>query len=426
MECLNPHLRQLVYSSVVAVVSICGQFTTVLMATEVPSEPKAQWNAQETDALLAHLFSNLSEAGDGNNFKAVTYTSAVATLAAANLLTAGPPKTAKCCKTKWMSLRQMFGNIENYRSLSGVHWDSERGAGIEGEAAWAVWNAYIQLSYHNAGWPFYSQVQAILPHGHGAQGHHAFHPAVAAPAPLVNNEPNDEALSQLTVAGITLHDTLTLVPHTSTTVDSSTAIGSASISFAIPHLPVGPPSIAGSSLSKGKRTHDDALLEVETSSYVSSHPSYSTPVASSTLVSTPSAAKKPRSARVTSSCATSSRIVDSTTHSLMTSATKASKLTAATAVVGMQGSINRIGDILEKAVTTAQAPAPAPRPITPPATSKIKELSVIERAMHIMQMEDTDMPAEDLGILMTIFSAVDTRRSFIRGLVAAHKAALQV
>ncbi|KAG1719482.1 hypothetical protein EDB19DRAFT_1971916 [Suillus lakei] len=368
----------------------------LLIGGRSPSEPKAQWNAQETDALLAHLFSNLSEAGDGNNFKAATYTSAAATLAAANLLTAGPPKTAKRCKTKWMLLRQMFGNIENYRSLSGVHWDSERGAGIEGEAAWAVWNAYIQSSqscgsirqYHNAGWPFYSQVQAILPHGHGAQGHHAFHPAVAAPAPLVNNEPNDEALSQLTVAGITLHDALTLVPHTSTTVDSSTAIGSASISFAIPHLPVGPPSIAGSSLSKGKRTHDDALLEVETSS-----------------------------------------------------ATKASKLTAATAVVGMQGSINRIGDILEKAVTTAQAPAPAPCPITPPATSEIKELSVIERAMHIMQTEDADMPVEDLGILMTIFSAVDSdrtmaiyamsshteaRRSFIRGLVATHKAALQV
>ncbi|KAG1753365.1 hypothetical protein EDB19DRAFT_1979111 [Suillus lakei] len=419
------------------------------MATEAPSEPKAQWNAQETDALLAHLFSNLSEAGDGNNFKAATYTSAAATLAAANLLTAGPPKTAKCCKTKWMSLRQMFGNIKNYRSLSGVHWDSERGAGIEGEAAWAVWNAYIQSSqshssicqYHNAGWPFYSQVQAILPHGHGAQGHHAFHPAVAAPAPLVNNEPNDKALSQLTVAGIMLHDALTLVPHTSTTVDSSTAIGSVSISFAIPHLPVGPPSIAGSSLSKGKRTHDDALLEVETSSYVSSHPSYSTPVASSTLVSTPSAAKKPRSARVTSSCTTSSRIVDNTTHLLMTSATKASKLTTATAVVGMQGSINHIGDILEKAVTTAQAPAPAPRPITPPATSEIKELSVIECTMHIMQTEDADMPAEDLGILMTIFSAVDSDRtmaiyamsshteahcSFIRGLAAAHKAALQV
>ncbi|KAG1754139.1 hypothetical protein EDB19DRAFT_1967913 [Suillus lakei] len=280
MECLNPHLRQLVYSLVVAVVSICGQFTTVLTSTEAPSKPKAQWNAQETDALLAHLFSNLSEAGDGNNFKAVTYTSAAATLAAANLLTAGPPKTAKRCKTKWMSLRQMFGNIENYRSLSGVHWDSERGAGIEGEAAWAVWNAYIQSSqsrgsirqYHNAGWPFYSQVQAILPHGHGAQGHHAFHPAVAAPAPLVNNEPNDKALSQLTVAGITLHDALTLVPHTSTTVDSSTAIGSASISFAIPHLPVGPPSIAGSSLSKGKRTHDDALLEVENIVVFPGHP----------------------------------------------------------------------------------------------------------------------------------------------------------
>ncbi|KAG2365251.1 hypothetical protein BDR07DRAFT_1239081, partial [Suillus spraguei] len=103
---------------------------------EASPEPKAQWNSQETNALLAFLFSKLSEAGDGSNFKSQTFSSAASVLSQAHLLTAGPLKTAKHCKTKWMSLKQMYGNIEAYHSLSGVHWDSERGAGIEGEAAW--------------------------------------------------------------------------------------------------------------------------------------------------------------------------------------------------------------------------------------------------------------------------------------------------
>ncbi|KAG1843751.1 hypothetical protein F4604DRAFT_1525893, partial [Suillus subluteus] len=149
----------------------------LLMATET-SEPKAQWNARETDLLLAVLLSKVSEAGNGNGFKPTTFNAVATALDQADLLTAGPPKTAKCCKTKW--LLQMYGHIETYHGLSGVHWDNERGAGIEGEAAWAVWNSYVQSSistltyityqarnlmrqYHNTGWPFYSQVQAILP-----------------------------------------------------------------------------------------------------------------------------------------------------------------------------------------------------------------------------------------------------------------------
>ncbi|KAG1831692.1 hypothetical protein DFJ58DRAFT_848159 [Suillus subalutaceus] len=108
MDWLDPHLRKLVYSSVVAVVSICGQFTTVIMATEpntatvgpVPAEPKAQWNVAETNALLDHLVSNKSEVGDGG-FKPSTFTSAATALARANLLTAGPPKTNKRCRSKW-------------------------------------------------------------------------------------------------------------------------------------------------------------------------------------------------------------------------------------------------------------------------------------------------------------------------------------
>ena len=85
----------------------------------------------------------------------------------------------------------------------------------------------------------------------------------------------------------------------------------------------------------------------------------------------------------------------------MTSAVKASKITPATAVVGMQGSINRIGDILERAMT-----APAPPPAAPAtSTSQMRASDVLDGAMCIMEEEDGDLPAGDLGMLMAIFSA---------------------
>jgi hypothetical protein len=108
MDFIDPHLRKLIYSSVVAVITICGHFTTVLMATDTTAansgEAKAQWNVAETNALLAHLLQNISEAGDGRNFKTSTFTSAAAALSSANLLTAGPPKTNRRCRNKWNSV----------------------------------------------------------------------------------------------------------------------------------------------------------------------------------------------------------------------------------------------------------------------------------------------------------------------------------
>ncbi|KAG1841761.1 hypothetical protein F4604DRAFT_1939285 [Suillus subluteus] len=120
MDWLDPHLCKLVYSLVVAVVSICGQFTTVIMATEpntatvVPAEPKAQWNVAETHALLDHLVSHKSEIGDGG-FKPSTFTSAATALAGANLL--------------------IYQEIQNYHNVSGAHWDNTKGAGIERRTA---------------------------------------------------------------------------------------------------------------------------------------------------------------------------------------------------------------------------------------------------------------------------------------------------
>ncbi|KAG2364077.1 hypothetical protein BDR07DRAFT_1375373 [Suillus spraguei] len=152
MDWIDPHLQKVIYSSIVAVVTICGHFTTVLMATDTTAvnsgEAKAQWNVAETNALLAHLLQNICEAGDGRNFKTSTFTSAAATLLSANLLTASPPKTNRCCRNKWNSLKGIYWEIQNYRNVnvSGAHWDNVHGAGINGEAAWEVFNNYVSSS----------------------------------------------------------------------------------------------------------------------------------------------------------------------------------------------------------------------------------------------------------------------------------------
>ncbi|KAG1850756.1 hypothetical protein C8R48DRAFT_676666 [Suillus tomentosus] len=199
-----------------------------------------------------------------------------------------PPRPQNVATPSGCCLNKMYGNIKAYRGLSGVHWDNERGAGIEGEerlhGLCGIHFSNQQChgtmhQYHNTGWAFYSQVQAILPNGHGAQGHHVFHPASAAASPLVGNmldstpSQQDEA-PQLTVAGITLRDALMQAPNLSTAVDYSPTMGSMNTSFAILRLPGAPPSTALSII------------------YIL--------IVSSTLISIPSAAKKICSAHVTS------------------------------------------------------------------------------------------------------------------------------
>ncbi|KAG2363041.1 hypothetical protein BDR07DRAFT_1609111 [Suillus spraguei] len=277
MDWINPHLHKVIYSSVITAISICGQFITVLMATEpsttTPGEAKAQWNTAETNALLAHLLNNISKAGDGRNFKTSTFTSAENALAAADILTAGPPKTTP------------------------VLVDDGPEPGTQD-----IITAAVTTSITSA--------------------------ASSSMNPPAANSNMDPPAATFT------SPCLPAVPPST---------------FTSPHLPVVPPSTTGSSIDTSKCTHDDALFDRE--SMISTHPSLSGTLASTTLVSVPSAAKKAQSACCFDSAA-----------SMMTSATQGSKLTPATAVVGMQGPINCIGNILEKAVTTAQ---PVPMPLPP-------------------------------------------------------------
>lgn len=265
--------------------------------------------------------------------------------------------------------------------------------------------------FSNSGWIFYDKLAEILPSGTGAQGNNAFTPGVAA-APVLPEDVEPEVEDIITAAASVIVSAACSSVHPVTTEPV--------INFTAPRLPVASSSIIASSIGTGKRTHDDTLADLDTMSHTSTHPSLTGRMASTTLISEPPPAKKPRSAH----------------HSdiLMTSAARASKLTPATAVVGMQGAINRIGDILDKVVSNATpvspspssstpAPAPAPAPPPPPVST------TLDRAVRLMETEDVDVPPADQGKLLLIFASNErtmeiyvqsphaARRSYIKALL---------
>ncbi|KAG2357389.1 hypothetical protein BDR07DRAFT_1297909 [Suillus spraguei] len=113
-----------------------------------PRPPPTQWNDGETAALVNYLYDHRSEAEGAGNFKQQVLSSAAEYINNHETLQstwAGPLKTAKSTQNKWTSLKNTFHAIEKYRNQTGVHWDNETGAGIEGPAAVTVWTSYIKV-----------------------------------------------------------------------------------------------------------------------------------------------------------------------------------------------------------------------------------------------------------------------------------------
>jgi hypothetical protein len=117
MRCLNIHSPRLsmaltssdqiqlyktqIWSTVVAIVSLCAHYTTFLMATAPTKADKGYWVDAETDALIKYMYDHRAEAGDGN-FKASTFTGASIHLK--KLAIAATPKTPKQLKYKWTAV----------------------------------------------------------------------------------------------------------------------------------------------------------------------------------------------------------------------------------------------------------------------------------------------------------------------------------
>ena len=93
--------RQL-WAGTTVIAALCSHSSSLLMSMQ-PQAPKAHWNTQEVLGLLDHLEANKSQGEGAGNFKDATFSGVVTTIAP--LLSAGPTKTVKHCKTKWASVR---------------------------------------------------------------------------------------------------------------------------------------------------------------------------------------------------------------------------------------------------------------------------------------------------------------------------------
>ncbi|KAG1736415.1 uncharacterized protein EDB91DRAFT_1250039 [Suillus paluster] len=330
--------------------------------------PHAQWSDGEITALVNYLYEHHSDAEGAGNFKPQVYAAAGNAInidEALQLTWMGLPKTEKSTRNKWTWLKNIYYAIEKYRNQTGVHWDNENGAGIEGPAVAVVWMLYLKSNqsmhpFRNKGWEHYKKMQAIIPLG-GARGRHVFHPGGAAP-PTTNTDselggPTSEDAARPTgaVAGPSGTTTITtsIAAH-STTTHSTTASSNA-----------------------GKCPYSEALSEMETASFGSTHVSSMQPP-STTLVSAPPSKKARTPAGSQHSHATK-----------ISSALKAAKITLAAAVVGMQGTINRLTDVFKWFVKGG-----------PDGAQGSDDL--VTQAICVLEGEDSDIPPDQQAVLIAI------------------------
>ena len=99
--------RRRLLNSAVSLTALGAQFVmSLLMASS--QQDKASWNDEETQALVDHLWENRGNDGDGS-FKEAVWNGAPAHIA--HLLTSGPIKTVKQCKTKYINVSTNLYNI---------------------------------------------------------------------------------------------------------------------------------------------------------------------------------------------------------------------------------------------------------------------------------------------------------------------------
>ncbi|KIM52220.1 hypothetical protein SCLCIDRAFT_32832 [Scleroderma citrinum Foug A] len=147
--------------------------------------PNVSWSRPEEHNLLSFLISQKLDGrmGDGL-FRHSTWTAAAAHMV---VVTQPPPatiKTAKSCKGKYGTFKTTYRVINEWRRLSGVHWDNENGANIVGAYAEKVWADFLKakgtgmLAFKKKGWPFYSAMETLLLNDF-ARGSCAYNPTAA-------------------------------------------------------------------------------------------------------------------------------------------------------------------------------------------------------------------------------------------------------
>ena len=99
-------LAQWLWAGITVIAALCSHSAILLMSSVQPPQiqaaPKAQWDTKEVFALLDYLTAIKSQGDGTGNFKDTTFIGAVTAISP--LLSTGPPKTAKHCKIKWVSV----------------------------------------------------------------------------------------------------------------------------------------------------------------------------------------------------------------------------------------------------------------------------------------------------------------------------------
>ncbi|KAG2340041.1 hypothetical protein BDR05DRAFT_950677 [Suillus weaverae] len=294
-------------------------------------------------------------------FRLLVYNSAVMILNNDPLLQSiwiGPAKTFKMVKNKWTSLKVIHYTINKYCNQTGTYWDNINGAGIHGPAAITVWESYV---------------------------------AQKAPANL--SSPSSTAGPSSTTGLSSTAAPSFITSPSSTAVPSSSAslsfIISPSSTIAGPSFTTGPCSITGgltttTSSTSAKHPYEGTVDSFETSSTGLHHLGVSPPSKKACLQAGTHVSKKMSNAVK------------------MSGATQAAKITPAVAVMGMQGTVNRLTDVFEKFIigSIAGGTAGSMQPVPVPAPESSMDL--VACTVNLLQTEDTDMPSEQRAVLIMV------------------------
>ena len=210
--------------------------------------------------------------------------------------------------------------------------------------------------FRNHGWVYYQRLCDILPSG-GARGTHAYHPSIATPQTTNvdrDSEPEDTPMADVptSTSNIPLQASQ---PTTRIMTSTSSPIHSRLDKRPLDNTP----------RQSSESTHySESILSPEIFASTSG------------TVSTTHSSKKRKTDSLVS------------THSKLANLTQATKLTPAVAIMGMQGSINHLTDILQQSLVTVED----------------KEAVGSQTVMKILQEDDADLPMPTKVALMRIFA----------------------
>jgi hypothetical protein len=211
--------------------------------------------------------------------------------------------------------------------------------------------------YRNKGWRWLNKFESILPIA-GARGKNAFTATSVAAPPLTDREEGEEGSMSVGIGN----------RHGSEVIETSSTIAPAAVAGCESDQMDVDTAVGSSSI--GKRKHSDSLTE--------NNESLTTTTSVSSVFTAPP--KKKASSR-------GSQVVSKTSSaSGGTSAKAAAKITPAVAIHNMQGSINRLTDIMEK---TLAAPDPASVQRT--------------QAMELLQKQDDGLTMEEQSEMISKF-----------------------